>query len=194
MNCSSASDLMMKYMDGTLQQDEVVELNKHLSFCEKCKEEFAIFDDILKQFDVMEEETSQLGQDFNDAVMSQIYDIGYIKRPSMLSRIAFTMGSSIIIFFALTILVLSYFQEIPFVAEQINNPYLVKAYEFFDKIQLSLQSFAISFSNFDFGFFGKIYIVLIFMVLCYGGLVSFKNFHKYYDRKKQQNEQYDYNN
>ncbi len=194
MNCSSASDLMMKYMDGTLQQDEVVELNKHLSFCEKCKEEFAIFDDILKQFDVMEEDAPQLGQDFTDAVMAKVYDIGYIKKPSFLSRVAFTLSSSVILFFALMILVLSYFQDIPFVAEQINNPYLVKAYGLFTQMQFSLQSFAINFNNFDFGFFGKIYILLILIVLCYGALVSFKNFHKYYDRKKQQKEKYDFNN
>ncbi|MFV0518724.1 MAG: anti-sigma factor family protein [Lachnospirales bacterium] len=188
MNCNCASELMMKYMDGTLQQDEGIELKKHLSSCNKCKEEFAIFEDMLKNFDNMEEDFTVLDQDFNDDIMACVYKIGYIKKPSLISKIGFFIGSASIIALSTIFLLITYMKESPVLFEKLQNTFVMNIYEVFNNATLVISKFTLNFKNIDFSIFGKIYILFIVIALVYGGLVYFKNFHIYYEYKKQKSE------
>ena len=54
MNCSKADEYFMKYIDNCLTAQEAEKLHKHLSTCEKCKADFAVYDSIVSEFSDME--------------------------------------------------------------------------------------------------------------------------------------------
>lgn len=75
MDCKKANDLMMKYMDGNISKDEVFSLKKHIDKCDKCYEDFLIYDKILKGFSSMDNIVT-VPEDFEKNVMSEIYALG----------------------------------------------------------------------------------------------------------------------
>jgi hypothetical protein len=60
----------MKYMDGMLSESEAIQLNKHLLVCERCKEEFIMYDKILESFN--ETLLFEAPEGFEESVMSII--------------------------------------------------------------------------------------------------------------------------
>lgn len=70
MNCEKANELIMKYMDGTITEDEAVILNSHINLCDTCKSEFEAYDSILSEFDSFEYVEPPLG--FEEIVMDKI--------------------------------------------------------------------------------------------------------------------------
>jgi len=70
MACSKYGDFMMKYMDGTLDAFEEMNLHKHMETCETCAEDFAAYSEILEGFDAME--IVEAPADFAPAVMERI--------------------------------------------------------------------------------------------------------------------------
>lgn len=70
MDCSKIDDYLMKYMDNTLTKEEAKKMNLHLSACEKCKQDFMIYDEIIKEFS--ETELIEAPEDLEIKVMAQI--------------------------------------------------------------------------------------------------------------------------
>lgn len=54
MDCNDAGELMMKYMDRVLTEAEASKLNLHLKECEACREDFLIYDGMMRDFDGLE--------------------------------------------------------------------------------------------------------------------------------------------
>lgn len=73
MDCKSAKVLLMKYMDGDISKKEVLKLRSHTDCCEKCREEFLIYTQILEGFDELEKYEAPEG--FEACVMEKIQDI-----------------------------------------------------------------------------------------------------------------------
>jgi len=70
MECSKANELMMKYMDGTLSEQDAGRLRKHIDQCEGCKADFTVYDEIVSAFEMPEETFAPDG--FVEAVMTKI--------------------------------------------------------------------------------------------------------------------------
>ncbi|MCL2620819.1 MAG: zf-HC2 domain-containing protein [Defluviitaleaceae bacterium] len=68
--CDKNIDLMMKYMDGGLDDFEKMNLEKHIEVCEVCAEDFAAYSEILHGFEKMEIEEAPDG--FGEAVMAKV--------------------------------------------------------------------------------------------------------------------------
>ena len=73
MVCEKYGDLMMKYMDGLLDDFEQMNLNKHIEACEACREDFAIYQEMLTDFGT--EEIIEAPEGFVAAVMEKVDDI-----------------------------------------------------------------------------------------------------------------------
>ncbi|MDR1913749.1 MAG: zf-HC2 domain-containing protein [Clostridiales bacterium] len=71
MDCESANSLMMKYMDGDLSEHEAARLNHHITECAACKEEFMLYDSIVKDFSALT--LVKAPDDLESRVMSSIY-------------------------------------------------------------------------------------------------------------------------
>lgn len=84
MNCERANELIMKYMDGTITENEAIQLNLHINECQTCKEEFAVYDSILEEFESFKYVEPPKG--FDEAVMEKIHalpDVSYINEKSV---------------------------------------------------------------------------------------------------------------
>ncbi|MDR1687577.1 MAG: zf-HC2 domain-containing protein [Clostridiales bacterium] len=79
MECEKASALMMQYMDKTLSEADAAKLNSHIKGCPVCKEEFMVYDKILREFETME--VISAPDDFCDTVMEKIRALDF-KRPA----------------------------------------------------------------------------------------------------------------
>ena len=70
MECSKANEMMMRFMDGTLSEDDAARLHKHLASCDGCRADFAIYDEIVADFLTLEETPAPDG--FVEAVMARV--------------------------------------------------------------------------------------------------------------------------
>ena len=74
MVCEKSNDLMMRYMDGLLDHFDEMNLEKHIQTCQTCREDFAMYTEILQgiggKFEIAE-----APEGFEAAVMAQIKDI-----------------------------------------------------------------------------------------------------------------------
>jgi len=70
MECSKANEMMMQYMDGTLSEGDAERLRRHLAQCDTCRADFAIYDEIVTDFQELEETPAPDG--FVAAVMEKI--------------------------------------------------------------------------------------------------------------------------
>lgn len=68
--CDRNIDLMMKYMDGGLDDFEKMNLEKHMEVCKICAEDFMAYSEILQGFEEMELQEAPEG--FDQAVMAKI--------------------------------------------------------------------------------------------------------------------------
>ena len=73
MVCEKYGDLMMKYMDGLLDDFEQMNLDKHIEACETCREDFSIYQEMLTDFNT--EEIIEAPEGFVAAVMEKVEDI-----------------------------------------------------------------------------------------------------------------------
>ena len=73
MVCEKYGDLMMKYMDGLLDDFEQMNLDKHIEACETCREDFSIYQEMLTDFNT--EEIIEAPEGFVAAVMEKVDDI-----------------------------------------------------------------------------------------------------------------------
>ena len=72
MDCKYAEKLMMKYMDGCLTEKEKEDLNCHILICEKCKEDFLVYDAMMKEARMLSSEEITAPKGFEEAVMFRI--------------------------------------------------------------------------------------------------------------------------
>jgi hypothetical protein len=97
LDCNIAEKYFMKYMDGSLEKKEATLLNGHLLVCDKCKEEFFIYDKLLEDFKQME--LTQAPSDFEEKVMQEIltmdYDFVYNKNNGLIDNIVFIVWGAI---------------------------------------------------------------------------------------------------
>lgn len=73
LDCSKTEDYLMKYMDNNLTSKEANELNRHISCCEKCKEEFMVYDQMMTEF--MEMELDVAPEGFELRVMEKVKEL-----------------------------------------------------------------------------------------------------------------------
>jgi anti-sigma factor RsiW len=66
---------MMKYMDGLLDDFEQMNLDKHIEACEACREDFAIYQEMMTGFDHNNEEIIEAPEGFVACVMEKLDDI-----------------------------------------------------------------------------------------------------------------------
>jgi hypothetical protein len=78
MECEKASGLMMQYMDKTLSEADAAKLNSHIKQCPACKEEFMVYDKILREFESTE--VISAPDNFCEIVMEKIRALDF-KRP-----------------------------------------------------------------------------------------------------------------
>ncbi len=181
MKCNQANELIMKYMDGTLTKEETITLNQHLALCERCKQEFDIFNQMLIGFEVDEIEEVDLGVEFTQSVMEEVYTIGYIKKPTFLRKLVFNISTACV----LTILAFLLFTIVfvPDLQVFTNNLQNETIKSFFVSYNSFLVTFENTIANFDFSILYKIFLTAFVSALLYGGFIYFKNFHIYYDLK-----------
>ena len=84
MNCKTAENLIMSYMDNTLSEEEALKLNEHLKECEECREAFEMYEMITKDFETTEFMV-KAPDDFEEKLMSKIQGItpAYLLRKKM---------------------------------------------------------------------------------------------------------------
>jgi len=73
--CEKYSELMMKYMDGLLDDFEQMNLDKHIEACEACREDFAIYQEMLTGFEQNNVEIIEAPENFVASVMEKVDDI-----------------------------------------------------------------------------------------------------------------------
>jgi len=69
MACEKSGELMMKYMDGLLDDFENMNLEKHIQCCETCREDFAVYKEMLEGFNHNNMEIIEAPEGFVEAVM-----------------------------------------------------------------------------------------------------------------------------
>ncbi len=178
MNCNNANELMMKYMDGVLTKEESMDLRQHLEICEKCKQEFDVFTQMLDGFEEDVIHIPNLDNDFNKKVMNEVQSIGYIKKPSFLKTIAFNTVATIALIIITSIV---FTPSMNAIANNIENQSILNFMTSYNSFILSCKNFI---TNIDYQFFSKIYINIFIVVFCGCLFIYFKNYHKYYDRKR----------
>ncbi len=180
MTCNNANELIMKHMDGLLSKEESMELNQHLTVCDKCKQEFEVFNNLLQNFDYECEIVNNvdLGEDFNRSVMEEVFSIGYINKPTFLKKVLFNLSSILA------------FSIIGFCLVAFNNNESLQIFtfsNFMQHITLKVQSFT---NSVYFDTIKDIFTNISITAAILGIFIYFKNFHKYYDLKhkyKQEN-------
>ena len=75
MVCEKYGDLMMKYMDGILDDFEQMNLDKHIEACEACREDFAIYQEMMTGFDYKNEEIIEAPENFVACLMEKVDDM-----------------------------------------------------------------------------------------------------------------------
>ena len=70
MKCEDAEMLMMKYMDGEINEIEAESLNGHLLVCPKFRQAFEVYDSMLSGMSEME--TAEAPEGFENAFMMKI--------------------------------------------------------------------------------------------------------------------------
>ena len=70
MDCKMSDMLIMKYMDGEINEMEAGMLNAHILECEACRKEFYFYDTMVKGFETLPE--IEAPQNFEMEVMSKI--------------------------------------------------------------------------------------------------------------------------
>jgi len=73
--CEKYSELMMKYMDGLLDDFEQMNLDKHIEACETCREDFAIYQEMLTGFEHNNMEIIEAPENFVASVMEKVDDV-----------------------------------------------------------------------------------------------------------------------
>ncbi|GHU55014.1 hypothetical protein AGMMS49975_16200 [Clostridia bacterium] len=74
-SCERAERLMMLYMDKSLLDDEEKELRKHLSGCERCKNDFDIYVQINGELAEDAPEEFEIPRDFEILVMAKVHTL-----------------------------------------------------------------------------------------------------------------------
>ena len=74
MVCEKSNELMMRYMDGLLDAFDEMNLNKHIELCETCREDFAVYKEMLEGFSLNDSalEITEAPEGFAAAVMERI--------------------------------------------------------------------------------------------------------------------------
>jgi hypothetical protein len=76
INCENFKSFMMKYMDGTITDAELVALNKHISSCDVCNREFTVYRNMLNGLEQLSEPVPDA--DFTEKVM---HSVAMVQRP-----------------------------------------------------------------------------------------------------------------
>jgi predicted anti-sigma-YlaC factor YlaD len=72
MVCEKANELMMVYMDGLLDDFEEMNLLKHMEICETCREDFALYKEMLGDFTADRLEIIEAPEGFVASVMQEV--------------------------------------------------------------------------------------------------------------------------
>jgi len=73
MLCNKTDELLMKYMDGSIDEFDAAKLGEHLSGCPQCRADFEIYDNIMKGFS--EIELTPAPEGFEERVMCRVAEL-----------------------------------------------------------------------------------------------------------------------
>ena len=73
MGCKEADELMMKYMDSVMTEEEAMRLGVHIESCASCKEAFSIYDMMMDDF--LDLELIEAPDGFELQVMEKINEL-----------------------------------------------------------------------------------------------------------------------
>lgn len=126
MNCDKSNLYMMKYIDGDITEEEAKRLNEHILCCEKCKKDFEIYDNILKDFAFIPEFEAPEG--FENEVMQKISALNGIEIYTFKNKIMSIIWGLFTIIFGSGAMLLFYRESIikslsqtQYFAEKISN-------------------------------------------------------------------------
>jgi len=126
MNCKKAGNLMIKQMDDELSEQEFLKLAQHLEECECCKEDYAVYNEMLADFEGMDNLiAAPIG--FEQGVMAQIADLApEMKKSRNETILAAVIGAlsamvGLLLFFGRAQIVERWFSEIPAVLNGVGQ-------------------------------------------------------------------------
>ncbi|MFV0440152.1 MAG: anti-sigma factor family protein [Lachnospirales bacterium] len=188
MDCRAIDELLMKYMDGTLNSDEAVELNKHVAYCDKCKEEFMAYESMLKHFDIMDNNEEYLDYTFVQDVMEEIesLDINHRKNVffDLVTNVACTVVTVMFVFIGIYTVA---GEQIATLAQSVDNNLISSILNGYLLCMNGLESVFVYISQLNWTLFGTVYFVAATIALIAWGFVYFMNFHNVYDARHQKN-------
>jgi len=53
MNCSESTQIFNDYFDGLLNNEQILDMEMHISGCSKCKHEFAIYSNLFESIKLL---------------------------------------------------------------------------------------------------------------------------------------------
>lgn len=75
MDCTRAQELMSLALDGQLTAEETTEFNAHLSSCDDCAREYALYESIHMELGSYREDEAELPEGFHEELMAKIGEI-----------------------------------------------------------------------------------------------------------------------
>ena len=134
MDCNKANQLMMKYMDFNISEEDEFLLKNHIKECSECNENFNLYTQILEEFSIDKENIIEAPEDFEVEIMKKIEHIEprYIKEKSNKNILCYTALAMTTFVFSLFLL-LSFNKDL-LLANTEKYPILDKYYTFFESI------------------------------------------------------------
>jgi len=141
LNCNKADLLIMKYMDGLISDEEIIKLKEHISVCDKCKEDFMVYNKILDEFS----DNSNIinaPSDFEEQVMAKIDFVYSGNTERSINILCFIWGLFSVFAGLGTILIINKEKIIEFIS---NVPNLSGYLELISKAEIYAEEFKNSF-------------------------------------------------
>lgn len=107
MECSEISNLIMKYVDGDISEVELKFLNKHMQFCESCRQEFEMMTEVIKCINELPEVSPPYN--FEAKVMERISKQRV--RSSMLNMLIGAAGMLVFAYYTMIFVILPLIQD-----------------------------------------------------------------------------------
>lgn len=80
MECEKNKEFMLKYVEGSINEKEMVLMSEHIRKCKSCKEEFSVCRSIfeeLNNFEVSKSKDEVLSEEFENSIMKNISGIDF---------------------------------------------------------------------------------------------------------------------
>ena len=127
MNCENSEQYFMLYMDNILSGEQAQEMNSHLKECDKCTEEFLLYDNIMSEFS--KECIVEAKDNFEAVVMEKIKELNHTfnKAENRMDSFAYFVWGSVSVIFGLGFLLAFYREQIisGLATHEVFSPFIV---------------------------------------------------------------------